>query len=346
MKGLGKRIFGLCADTFGLNKRIQGPQALVLRLHRVVPESVLEKLRFQRQHALSEEGLDHLLTLLQRKYTLIQLDEYLAMEPRLIPRRERFACITLDDGWQDNFIYAFPLLKTHRIPASIFLATGYVDSDKPFWWQTLGDAFVETLHHPDKDTLFKAQIAALTPDAPEFEDVDAFMAFAYTLSHEQRDTLAMALAPLCESPASIGLNWEQIRLMSDSGLVRFGAQSRSHLPLTLLSQAAAQSEIGESFSLLAEHSQVKFNRLFCYPQGAYSDDIMAMTAAAGFTGAVCNFPCYASRQVRERYRLPRLNITEALARDPSLFNYRLLKAGTKRGRLLSTTKPAPAPQTT
>lgn len=341
MKGLGKRIFGLCADTFGLNKRMQGPQALVLRLHRVVPESVFEKVRFQRQHVLSEEGLDHLLTLLQRKYTLIQLEDYLALEPHAVPRRERFACLTFDDGWQDNFIYAFPLLKTHRVPASVFLATGYAGTDKPFWWQTLGDAFVEAQHHPDKDTLFKAQIAALTPEAPDFEDVDAFMNYVYTLSAEQRDTLALAVSPLCEAGSHPGLNWEQIRVMSDSGWVSFGAQSFSHLPLPLLGDDNAKTDIASAHERLLQHSQVRFNRLFCYPHGAYNDALMAQVAAAGFVGAVCNFPCYASRQVRERYRLPRLNVTEALARDPSLFNYRLLKAGTQRGRLLGVRKPVP-----
>lgn len=344
MKGLGKRIFGLCADTFGLNKRIQGPQALVLRLHRVLPESELDRLRFQRQHALSEDGLDHLLTLLQRKYTLIQLDEYLALEPRNTPRRERFACLTFDDGWQDNYLYAFPLLKSRRIPASIYLASGFVGTQHPYWWQTLGDAFAETQHHPDKETLLKAQIANLFPEAPAFTDVDAFLAFAFTLSAEQRNTLATAVAPLCDAPASVGLNWEQIQLMSQSGLIRFGAQSYSHIPLTLLDKQTAAADIAQSVELFAQHPDVNFNHLFCYPQGAYNDEVMALVASAGFAGAVSNFPCYASRQVRERYRLPRLNVTEALARDPSLFNYRLLKAGTQRGRLISASRPAATPQ--
>lgn len=346
MKGMGKRIFGLCADTFGLNKRMQGPQALVLRLHRVLPESALDRLRFQRQHALSEEGLDHLLTLLKRQYSLIHLDDYLALEPRQFQRRERFACITLDDGWQDNYLYGFPLLKAHGAPASIYLAEGYVGSDKPFWWQTLGDAFQESLHHPDKDTLLKAHVTALDPEAPAFADIDAFMTWVYGLSESQRLSLARAVSPLCPSAPGIALNWEQARIMSQSGLVRFGAQSSNHLPLTLQDEQEAHQDILRSHAMFAAHPDVTFNHLFCYPQGGVNERVMAMVAAAGFCGAVSSFPCYASRQVRERFRLPRLNVTEALARDPALFNYRLLKAGTQRGRLFASTMPMTATHAT
>lgn len=336
MKGVGKRIFGLCADTFGLNKRMQGPQALVLRLHRVLPENEFDKVRFQRQHVLTEEGLDHLLTFLQRQYTLIQLDEYLTLDPKIIPRRERFACLTFDDGWQDNYLYAFPLLKTRRVPASIFLATGYVGTDKPFWWQALGDAFAESLQHDDKEKLLRAHISSLVEEVPEFADIDAFMQFVLGLNDAQRDELATAVAPLLEAPASVGLNWEQIRLMSASGLVRFGAQSWSHVPLPSQEDDAANTDIRRSFEMLFSHDEIAFNRLFCYPKGVYDDAVMSMVAAVGFHGAVTGFSCYASRQVRERYCLPRLSVTEALARDPSLFNYRLLKVGTQRHRLLST----------
>lgn len=35
-------------------------------------------------------------------------------------------CLTFDDGYLDNFINAFPLLKKHNFPATIFLATDFI----------------------------------------------------------------------------------------------------------------------------------------------------------------------------------------------------------------------------
>lgn len=349
MKGLGKRIFGLCADTFGLNKRIQGPQALVLRLHRVLPESDFEKLRFQRQHALTEDGLDHLLTLLKRQYTLIQLDDYLQLDSKKLQldskkfaRRDRFACLTFDDGWQDNYLYALPILKAHRAPASIYLATGHIGNNKQFWWQTLGDAFAETLRHPDKSILLQALLKDYGQNT-EPADADALILMARAMPPEQRESLATALDSLCETHNSVGLNWEQAKYLTDTGLIRFGAQSVSHLPLSSLSDANMGDDIAQSRHILLQHPEIRFNNLFCYPHGVCNESAIRLAKENGYDGALSTFPSYASRQPRERFRLPRLNITEALARDPGLFNYRLLKAGTQRGRYAINPAPPLAP---
>ncbi len=47
-----------------------------------------------------------------------------------IPRR--VFVVTFDDGFQNNFTQAFPILQKWRVPATIFLATRYLDSPEPF----------------------------------------------------------------------------------------------------------------------------------------------------------------------------------------------------------------------
>jgi peptidoglycan/xylan/chitin deacetylase (PgdA/CDA1 family) len=47
-----------------------------------------------------------------------------------IPRR--VFVVTFDDGYQNNFTQAFPILQKLRVPATIFLATRYIDSPDPF----------------------------------------------------------------------------------------------------------------------------------------------------------------------------------------------------------------------
>jgi len=42
--------------------------------------------------------------------------------------------ITLDDGYENFYHYAYPILKKYQFPATIFLVTGYIDTAKNFWW--------------------------------------------------------------------------------------------------------------------------------------------------------------------------------------------------------------------
>jgi peptidoglycan/xylan/chitin deacetylase (PgdA/CDA1 family) len=42
--------------------------------------------------------------------------------------------ITFDDGYRDNFLYAAPILKKYNVPATFFVTSGYIGTDKVFPW--------------------------------------------------------------------------------------------------------------------------------------------------------------------------------------------------------------------
>src|SRR5207253_1119998 len=52
--------------------------------------------------------------------------------------------ITFDDGYQDNYLNAFPVLDRYGLPATIFLTTGSLDSREPLWFEQLAQALKKT----------------------------------------------------------------------------------------------------------------------------------------------------------------------------------------------------------
>jgi peptidoglycan/xylan/chitin deacetylase (PgdA/CDA1 family) len=57
-------------------------------------------------------------------YETLTLDQLMAyLQGRVRPRR-RAVVVTFDDGWIDNYLYAFPILRAHTIKAAVFIVTG------------------------------------------------------------------------------------------------------------------------------------------------------------------------------------------------------------------------------
>ncbi len=63
----------------------------------------------------------------KNNYTTIFLDEYFNLVEKKSSKSEKYVCITLDDGFLDNWIYIFPVLKKYNMKATIFINPETVD---------------------------------------------------------------------------------------------------------------------------------------------------------------------------------------------------------------------------
>ncbi len=93
----------------------------ILIFHRVLPE---RDPLFPGEPTAAE--FDALLDHLKRRFSVLPLAE--GISASMITRFPRPAlAMTFDDGYADNLAVAAPLLRKHGIPATLFVATGYLD---------------------------------------------------------------------------------------------------------------------------------------------------------------------------------------------------------------------------
>lgn len=93
-----------------------------------------------------------------------------------LPKHGRWVCLTFDDGYQDTYTLAYPLLKHLGVPFTVYVATGFVDNRLPMWWyldKQLGIS-TEELKELDADPL--CTIGAHTESHPKLD----------TLNYEQQ----------------------------------------------------------------------------------------------------------------------------------------------------------------
>ncbi len=66
---------------------------------------------------------------LKENFNIISLQDFLdILEKKSFPEKDS-VMITFDDGFEDNYLNAFPILKKHNIPATIFVATDFIGKE-------------------------------------------------------------------------------------------------------------------------------------------------------------------------------------------------------------------------
>lgn len=74
---------------------------------------------------------DQLRYLRKHRYQSLFLDEYFQCRNNQNAKSENNICLTFDDGYLDNYIYVFPLLKKYGMKATIFVSPEFVDTKSP-----------------------------------------------------------------------------------------------------------------------------------------------------------------------------------------------------------------------
>lgn len=211
---------------------------------------------------------------------------------------EKSVALTVDDGYRDFFVYAYPLLLKYRIPATIFVVTRFVDQSLWLWFDAIHflvhaaqpgnyfdvvdfvngkDAFVKLSSDDDRNCYWE-RVADYCVGLPPREQQETLRCLAASLGQELPDR------PTEDYSA---MNWEEIRAL-DPDLVDVGAHTRSHPILSQCDDALQHQEIlGSRLDIESELGRPV--RHFCYPNGLlkdYNDSSRCFVKDAGFTGAV------------------------------------------------------------
>lgn len=342
VKDFCRRVVAWTLDASGLLKLWQTlalrDAAVVLMYHRVLP---LEDRRCTGSHPaiVVDSGTFAMhMAVLRKRFNVLSMGEFC----RMMERRQAFpkgACvITFDDGWRDNLTHAWPVLRTHALPATIFLPVRFIGADRSFWRESLTHALVSAIHRCREQPALASRCATLleplglssllrTESDDPIEDVRAALA---DMKHATPkavegliDVMTSELGVLASATSSTDafLDWEQVTALADEG-VTFGGHGAAHHLLTDVPLEAADADIKESKAVLAAKVP-QAAPAFAYPNGNWNAEVAALVGAAGFRFAFTTDPGVV-RCNDNPLTLRRVNIHEAATSTPSLFMARVL----------------------
>ena len=197
--------------------------------------------------------------------------------------------VTFDDGYDDNFHVAFPILRELGVPATFFVSTGHIDSGKPYVYDWLAYMVRST-------TAPRLQVAALGIDQPFPDDparrvllVDHLLDRLKYLDDAGQQEVITTLEQAWNLPRLTGhvdcrpMTWDQLRAMQAAGMT-IGGHGSHHRMLAKLPDRILCEEINDCQARLTAELGTPALTI-SYPVGgpdAYDERVIAAVRAAGF----------------------------------------------------------------
>ena len=236
----------------------------------------------------------------------------------------RSACVTFDDGYADNVTVALPILRRRGVPATFFLAIGFIDGGT-MW----NDSVIETVRNAQGDTLDARCIGLDTLDISTVglrrRAIDGLLAALKYLPLEERQKPAEELAAETSRslPSDLMMTTEQVRRLHASDM-EIGAHTVTHPILSQLDPERADNEIRDGKRRLEAITENPVT-LFAYPNGKpgrdYLREHVGMVKSLGFEAAVSTARGV-SHAASDPFQLPRFTPWD---RTPGRFVLRLFQ---------------------
>lgn len=236
--------------------------------------------------------------------------------------RDRFVMITFDDGYRDNYEMGFKVLKSHGVPATFFLATGFLDQPHLSWW----DETAWIVKSTKKQTLslpkWLKQEITLDPVNPHpairqllktYKSLNSDLATAYLT--DIRTELEVGETPH-HMAHDMWMTWDMAREMQVGGM-NFGSHTVSHPIMSRIPLERQRWEVAESRRRIGQELGTE-PVIFSYPVGGQTtctDETITCLQELGVKWAFRFGVPFRPDAHRDHYQVPRLPVERTMRRS-------------------------------
>jgi peptidoglycan/xylan/chitin deacetylase (PgdA/CDA1 family) len=293
--------------TTSIKKLFRPARAVVLMYHRIAEPEVDPW-----QLSVSKQNFESHLNILSASGRVVRTGELIEM----LSRRQLVkdvVCLTFDDGYEDNFLHALPLLERYNCPATFFISTGNIGSGEPYWWDALTDIFLTAKKLPaalqisigERDFLYnldndgwlmdhelKMHKSWHWPAEPPTQRAKIYFEIwthlrdlpGFTIRDVVKTLVEWSELRLSNKCGSFPMTRTELISMFQSSQAESGVHTITHAALSAFPKQIQHGEILGCKEYLDVNLQ-KTHSLMAYPYGNYNSDTLEVVKNAGMKAA-------------------------------------------------------------
>jgi len=224
----------------------------------------------------------------------------------------RWIAVTLDDGYQDNYLNGAPVFRKCGIPFTIYVCTKMVNKEMLYWWEILEQLVLEN----DRIELSDGRVYdCSTKEAKEKSFLDIREIILTLPQNDLVNHLRLLFSnydlDYNYGNDKLGLSWKEITELAKEPLCTIGNHTYSHSAFIGQTDTEIEQDICCAGNEMKEHVGIDMQH-FAFPFGeasAVSQHDIQLVKGLGFkTSATTKdgFVCYGT----DPLELPRIFVTE------------------------------------
>lgn len=257
-------------------------QTLIVMFHGVVPEV---NFSFSTNH-LSVVSFERQIQYLKKNFKVIKLQEAFDLNRTGRKQEDLSVVITFDDGYANNFEYAFPILKKYNVPATIFTVTSHLIDPRFVLWYDFVDFSKNIV--PLQFFIDRVVTTKGADDADNIKTWNDLKTLLKSFTQQEKESMLsvdelLKQRILADVPKEFFqlLNTQQMKVMVDSGLIEMGSHTHSHPNLDILKMEDAKYELEHSKRILQTELNYEVTSI-AFPDGAYNEKVKELSLGAGY----------------------------------------------------------------
>jgi peptidoglycan/xylan/chitin deacetylase (PgdA/CDA1 family) len=257
---------------------------VIFLFHGVIKENKSTIRNYNRKHIFDFE-FNNFLRQMKSLGTPISMDEVVDHIQTGKPFPPFAFSITFDDGFENNYSVAAPILLDLKIPAIFYVATEFIDKNTMSWVDQIDHCIEHTTVQSIRLSLFSQPISLKT-----LEEKVSFLIKIREKFKEEKDVFInrheyiSEIFYKCQVPFVQNLegeldqkmSWRQLAELASNSYFSIGGHTHTHPILSFLSDTEVDFEIDIPLEKIAEYLK-KPTRHFSYPEGlrhCYHDGVV------------------------------------------------------------------------
>jgi peptidoglycan/xylan/chitin deacetylase (PgdA/CDA1 family) len=318
---------GACRFLLSRKMRLKRNWPLVLMYHRVVKENETEGL--QPGIFVTADTFDRQVGFITGHFKLIAMSDFIGSLPNDNSYCGKDIILTFDDGWRDNYLNAFPIIKKHNIPVTIYLTSDFIGTSYLFWFQEISSILSRDKSQNKKlaetittvlnkyflseaaKILLNENIESLLDDPDRFIEMMKILDSAVIFEITSEMKKISGGQPIQNNDERQLLNWGEISKMNRAG-ADFGSHGLTHRLLDSLDTDEVDKELVESKKAIESKLGKPVGSL-TYPNGNYNDKIEKQVEKAGYA---CAF-IVGKNARKDKYAIGRVGVHNGVSIAPN-----------------------------